>query len=89
MGLLDAAHLRAYRDRGSDDPRKGLVLCATHHRAFDKKLFGINPATFQLTYRSDGPGASELGIAKSAITHLPSKPHSESLGWCWSKFSAG
>jgi predicted restriction endonuclease len=48
MGLLDAAHVRAYRDKGSDDPRNGLVLCATHHRAFDKKLFAIDPSTLQL-----------------------------------------
>ncbi len=27
--LLDAAQLRAYRDKRSDDPRNGLVLCAT------------------------------------------------------------
>ena len=43
MGLLDAAHLRPYADKGSDDPRNGLVLCATHHRAFDKRLFGFIP----------------------------------------------
>ncbi len=48
MGLLDAAHLRAYRDKGSDDPRNGLVLCATHHRAFDKRLFTIDPSTLAL-----------------------------------------
>jgi hypothetical protein len=88
MGLLDAAHLRAYRDKGSDDPRNGLVLCATHHRAFDKKLFAIDPPTLQLAYRDDGPDASSLGVTRPSIAHLPALPHVESLEWCWSRFVA-
>jgi putative restriction endonuclease len=40
-GLLDAAHIRDKRFNGSDDPRNGLVLCALHHRALDRGLFGI------------------------------------------------
>lgn len=28
--LLDAAHIKPKKDNGSDDPRNGLVLCATH-----------------------------------------------------------
>jgi hypothetical protein len=89
MGLLDAAHLRAYRDTGTDDPRNGLVLCATHHRAFDKKLFGIDPSTLELVYRMEGPDASDLGVARASIVHLPAVPHTESLEWCWSRFQPG
>ena len=83
--LLDAAHLRAYRDKGSDDPRNGLVLCATHHRAFDQRLFAIQPATHELVYR-DGAGA--LGITRESLTHLPALPHAEALDWCWSRFQS-
>jgi putative restriction endonuclease len=86
MGLLDAAHLRAYRDRGSDDPRNGLVLCATHHRAYDKRLFAIDPKTRKLVFRDTRIGASELGITRTSITHLRAQPHYEALAWCWSKF---
>jgi len=88
LGLLDGAHLRAYRDSGSDDPRNGLVLCATHHRAFDKRLFGIDPSTLELYYRGGGPGAAELGITRPSIGHLPAQPHKEALEWCWSKLRA-
>jgi hypothetical protein len=88
IGLLDAAHLRAYRDKGSDDPRNGLVLCATHHRAFDKKLVAIDPSTLQLAYRDDGPDASTLGVTRQSIAHLPAVPHVKSLEWCWSRFQA-
>jgi putative restriction endonuclease len=87
--LLDAAHLRPYRDRGSNDPRNGLVFCATHHRAFDKRLFGIRPSTRELVYRSNGPRASDLAITRSSLDHLPAIPHRDALEWCWEKFERG
>lgn len=87
MGLLDAAHLRAYRDNGSDDPRNGLVLCATHHRALDKRLFGIDPPTLEIAYRNGGPGAADLGVTKTSIGHLPKRPHQDALEWVWSRFN--
>src|SRR6266542_3841531 len=34
--VLDAVHLAEKRIKGSDDAANGLVLCATHHRAFDR-----------------------------------------------------
>src|SRR5262249_46712978 len=40
--VLDAVHIAEKHARGSDDPANGLVLCATHHRAFDRGLFCIN-----------------------------------------------
>ena len=89
MGLLDAAHLRGYGEKGSNDPRNGLVLCATHHRAFDKRLLGINPTTLALVFQSDGPTAHDLGVTRTSISHLPAKPHLEALDWCWSRFSPG
>lgn len=88
MGLLDAAHLRPYRDKGSNDPRNGLVLCATHHRAFDKQLFGIEPATKTIGYAAGVAGSEELGIVRSSLDHLPALPHDEALEWCWERFAA-
>jgi hypothetical protein len=89
MSLLDAAHLRSYRERGSNDPRNGLVMCATHHRAFDRKLFGIEPVTGRVVYQDRGPVASDLGITRQSIDHLAVPPHREALEWCWSKFRPG
>lgn len=86
LGLLDAAHLRGYAERGSDDPRNGLVLCATHHRAFDKRLFAIDPLSLALVFRTHGPDAAALGITRTSIAHLLSRPHLDSLTWCWSRF---
>jgi hypothetical protein len=39
--ILQAAHIVAVRDDGSDDPRNGVCMCANHHLMFDKGLFEI------------------------------------------------
>src|SRR5262249_12962905 len=43
LQMLEAVHLREIADGGSNDPRNGLVLSASHHRAFDAGLFIVNP----------------------------------------------
>lgn len=41
--LLDAAHIRPYGEPGGErDVKNGLALCSIHHRAYDKKLLGID-----------------------------------------------
>jgi hypothetical protein len=71
------------RDRGSDDPRNGLVLCALHHRAFDAELFGIEPQSLAIRYRDEGPSATELRITKSDLGALRLKPHQEAIAARW------
>ena len=46
--LLKAAHIRGKREKGSDDWRNGLPLCATHHDACDAQLFAIHPETLSI-----------------------------------------
>jgi hypothetical protein len=38
--VLDAIHLAEKSQQGSDHAENGLVLCATHHRAFDRDSLG-------------------------------------------------
>jgi hypothetical protein len=54
--LLKAAHIRGKAHRGSDDWRNGLVLCATHHDAYDSFLFGIEPSTLAQLSQLEGKG---------------------------------
>ena len=89
VGVLDAAHLHPKSIRGSDDPRNGLVLCASHHRAFDLGLFGINPDTFEIRFRTNGPSAEDLRITCPNLSHLPCKPHKDALAWPWKKWTRG
>lgn len=62
MGLLDAAHLRAYREGGSDDASNGLVLCATHHRA------SIRPCSALIRRRYKSCTARALRMASSSAS---------------------
>ena len=81
--LLEAAHIRPKRLRGSDDPRNGIVLCANHHRAFDKDLFAIDPDTLAIHCSTSGPDQDTLDIYFTNLEHLPRKPHPDALSWHW------
>lgn len=86
-GLLDAAHIRDKRYRGSDDPRNGLVLCALHHRAFDRGMFGIQATDLSLHPLPQGPLLAQLGITRSGIAHLDRRPHTKALEWRWTRWT--
>jgi predicted restriction endonuclease len=86
--LLQAAHLVPVSDDGSFDPRNGLVLCYTHHRALDVGLFAFEPDTTSVVLKDVGPGARALGITVDSLAHLNKKPHVEALTWCWKRWSA-
>ena len=51
--ILEAAHIKAVADGGSDDVRNGICLCANHHRMFDKKLIQIDLKKWNLSYVAD------------------------------------
>jgi putative restriction endonuclease len=44
LSEIEAAHIVPRSLKGADDARNGLALCRSHHWAFDRGLFGINPA---------------------------------------------
>lgn len=81
--LLEAAHLCPVEKGGCDDPRNGLVFCLTHHRAFDKGLFGIDPETLRIQIRAPGKSPQELAITRESIDYLRKHPHREALQWAW------
>jgi hypothetical protein len=85
--LLDAAHLFPKGAGGSDDPRNGLILCATHHRAFDAKHFAIDPRSLDICVRKEGPTISELHITHTKLSHLKKLPHSDALEWVWQRWN--
>ena len=79
--LLDAAHIRPKSKNGSDDPRNGFILCATHHRAFDAGFFAIEPSTLNIIYKSNIQ--DKLNITYKNLEHLNNQPHIEALNWHW------
>lgn len=81
--VIDAAHLCPVDEEGSDDPRNGLPLCATHHRAFDARLFGLEPGELRIVSAEGGPSLYDLRITHSDLTHLDALPHPEAVRWRW------
>ncbi len=77
--LLDAAHIVSDAMGGISDPRNGLVLCPTHHRAYDADLFRIHPETLEIVSPTRGPDLTEIGIGTTSITHLRAKPSKRAL----------
>jgi putative restriction endonuclease len=84
--LLQAAHLRGKAEGGSDDPRNGLVLCALHHLAYDRRLWAIEPNSLAVCHLPGGPDANQLRISRSSLIHLPKQPHKEALDYAWASW---
>lgn len=45
---VEVAHIRAVSDDGTDSPSNTLPLCRTHHWAFDRHLFSVDPEILRL-----------------------------------------
>jgi hypothetical protein len=76
--LLVAAHVCPKSEKGCDDWRNGIVLCWTHHTAFDRGLFGFEPETLAVLLKSDC-NAAELGITTARFRTGAARPHAEAL----------
>ena len=87
--LLDTAHLIGKEHKGSDDPRNGLPVCPTHHRAMGEKtgMLRIHPATLEVV-ADNGATLDGLRITKTSLNHLPKPPHQDALKYLWDKQEA-
>jgi putative restriction endonuclease len=79
--LLDAAHIRGVAQKGSDDPRNGLILCKNHHAAFDKDLLNFQPENGAVVVRN-GISPKQLGVTAVFLAE-EQRPHIEALQWRW------
>src|SRR5262249_40946673 len=82
--LLEAAHLCPVEENGCDDSRNGLVMCLTHHKAFDVGLLLIDPDSREVRpgYAAD---LNSIGVVVTNIAHLERPPHPDALAWVWSR----
>ncbi|MFN0083798.1 MAG: HNH endonuclease [Blastocatellia bacterium] len=71
LELLDAAHIISHKEAGTHDPRNGMILCASHHRAFDAGLFAIEPQAWQVRLAAQVPDAEAWAFAflRCSICH--------------------
>jgi hypothetical protein len=86
--LLDASHIAEKGKQGTDDPRNGLVFCATHHRAFDALLFAIDPESTAFKFVPGGPSGQDLNFRFDSLDHLPKKPHKLALQARWDAWTS-
>jgi hypothetical protein len=84
--LLETPHVVPYANQGTNDPRNGMVMCATHHRAFDAGFFAIDPRTASLCYAPAAPRAGELMIETDRLFSSGPRPHFDALNWRWNRW---
>ena len=80
--MLDGAHVVPVSNGGVDDPRNGLLLSASHHRAYDRHLWSIDPKTLQIKTSPKGPSLQQMKFLHLDVEHLAGSgalPHAEAL----------
>jgi putative restriction endonuclease len=77
--MLDGAHVIPVEKGGSDDVRNGLLLSASIHRAFDAKLWAINPDTLRIETRERGPSLEKMKITVDSLAGLKFLPHIDAI----------
>jgi putative restriction endonuclease len=86
--LLTAAHICPKSDGGSDDWRNGLALCATHHTAFDRGLFGFDSGSLEVVMKV-GVIKEQIGISRGTEAFKANRPHVDALRHHMSRFDLG
>jgi hypothetical protein len=84
--MLDAAHVIPVEAGGSDDPRNSLLLNAAAHRAFDARLWAINPTTLKIETRQAGPQTHRMRLTNLDLSGATRLPHREALEWRFERF---
>ena len=85
---LEAAHIVPRNLKGTDDVRNALALCRSHHWAFDRGLYGIDPRTHRIIVANESKAIPQNGtlreldgrrIRQAKPAELA--PHSDALTW--------
>jgi putative restriction endonuclease len=79
--MIEAAHAVDVQFDGTNDARNGLSLNAALHRAFDRRLFCINPITLQVDTQPGGPGLDDLRITNPWLAGMAKPPQTDALEW--------
>lgn len=73
LGLVESAHILPVAARNSvDEVRNGLLLCANHHRAFDRHQIWIDPATLATRIHPEVSQGAATSIDESWISSIGS-----------------
>ena len=64
--LLEAAHIVPVANDGTDHPSNGNALCPTHHSAFDRHYFTLEPGSRKLILK-EGITTNQLLITRELL----------------------
>ena len=84
--MLDGAHVIPVDKGGSDDPRNGLLLSASLHRALDANLWAIHPSSLEIVVREKGPDLTQMKIPIKSLDKSLVLPHQEALEFRYELF---
>lgn len=89
---VEVAHLMEVRDGGIDDLLNVIPLCRTHHWAFDRRLWAINPKTMAIVITAGARRQDGLREIEGNMIERPDFPHAELPGTTflarrWNQFS--
>jgi hypothetical protein len=84
----EVAHIIPKKESGTDDPRNGIVMCHTHHWAFDNGIFSLTNAGHiilsEKIHQADIENFSLVKMENQSI-FLPVnelvRPHADALRW--------
>ena len=90
-GIVEAAHIHAFRDSRNDDPSNGLALTPTAHALFDRGLWSVDDGFriivgSRMEFTEEAPlGGFSLRALAGQPLHIPSgvtlRPSPEHLAW--------
>lgn len=83
--MLDAAHIIPVSSGGTESNQNGMLLSASSHRALDAGLWAINPCTFQIETKKDGPTAQRMKLSITDLSHRADKLNLEALEFRYEK----
>lgn len=84
--MLDGAHVIPVDKGGSDDPRNGLLLSASLHRALDANLWAIHPSSLEIVVRGKGPDIAQMKIPIKTLNNSLVLPHQDALEFRYELF---
>jgi putative restriction endonuclease len=87
--MIEAAHVLDVQLDGTNDARNGLPLNAALHRAFDKRLFCINPNTLEVETQPGDPSLADLRSTTPSLPGVAKLPHTEALDWRYQQTQKG
>jgi putative restriction endonuclease len=78
--LIEAAHIVPIANKGTNEPTNGLPLCALHHRAFDIRLFHIDPTSGDIV-TAPGIQKHNIGVSSEQLSLKKGSPSPQALAW--------